>query len=114
LFYHGVRDPWFSSLDTVRYYDALTAASGGPEATRDWSRLFLVPGMGHCGGGSTLDQVDLLSAIVEWVEKDRAPDSVVAAGNAFPGRSRPLCPHPRHTHYKGSGNPEDAACFECR
>ena len=114
MFYHGVSDPWFSSLDTVQYYDKLAAASGGIDATRDWSRLFLVPGMGHCGGGSTLDQFDMLSAIVDWVEKDRAPDSVVATGNAFPGRSRPLCPHPQHTHYKGSGNPEDAASFECR
>ncbi len=114
LFYHGVSDPWFSSLDTVRYYDELAAVSGGLDATRDWSRLFLVPGMGHCGGGSTLDQFDLLSAIVEWVEKNRAPDSVVATGNAFPARSRPLCPHPQHTHYRGSGNTEDAASFECR
>ncbi len=114
LFYHGVSDPWFSSLDTVQYYDSLAAASGGLDATRDWSRLFLVPGMGHCSGGSTLDQFDMLSAIVDWVEKGTAPASVVATGNAFPGRSRPLCPHPQHTHYKGAGNPEDAASFECR
>jgi feruloyl esterase len=114
LFYHGVSDPWFSSLDTVRYYDKLATASGGVDATRDWSRLFLVPGMGHCGGGPALDRFDFLSALVEWVEKDRAPESVVATGNAFPGRSRPLCPHPQHAHYKGSGNPEDAASFECR
>lgn len=114
LFYHGVSDPWFSSLDTVQYYERLAAASGGLAATRDWSRLFLVPGMGHCGGGATVDQFDLLTALVDWVERDRAPDSVVATGAAFPGRSRPLCPHPQHTHYKGTGNPEDAANFECR
>jgi feruloyl esterase len=114
LFYHGVSDPWFSALDTIGYYEQLAAASGGLDATRDWSRLFLVPGMGHCGGGSALDQFDLLSAIVDWVENDKAPASVVATGRAFPGRSRPLCPHPQHTHYKGSGNPDDAANFECR
>jgi feruloyl esterase len=114
LFYHGVSDPWFSSLDTVEYYDKLAAASGGLDATRAWSRLFLVPGMSHCGGGSALDQFDLLSAIVDWVEHDRTPDSVAARGNAFPGRSRPLCPHPQHTAYKGTGDPEDAANFECR
>ena len=114
LLYHGVSDPWFSSLDTVEYYEKLATASGGLEATRDWSRLFLVPGMGHCGGGSTLDQFDLLSAVVDWVEHDRAPNSIVATGAAFPGRSRPLCPHPQHTAYKGSGNPEDAANFDCR
>jgi len=106
LFYHGVSDPWFSSLDTVQYYEKVAAASsGGLDATDDWSRLFLVPGMGHCGGGSTLDQFDLLSAVVDWVERDRAPDSVVATGNAFPGRSRPLCPFPQHAHYTGRGNP---------
>jgi feruloyl esterase len=114
LFYHGVSDPWFSALDTIGYYEQLAAASGGLDATRDWSRLFLVPGMGHCAGGAALDQFDLLSAIVDWVENDEAPDSVVATGRAFPGRSRPLCPHPQHTHYKGSGNPDDAASFECR
>ncbi|HJR69691.1 MAG TPA: tannase/feruloyl esterase family alpha/beta hydrolase [Gammaproteobacteria bacterium] len=114
LFYHGVSDPWFSALDTMGYYERLAAASGGLDATRDWSRLFLVPGMGHCAGGAALDQFDLLSAIVDWVENDEAPDSVVATGRAFPGRSRPLCPHPQHAHYKGSGNPEDAASFECR
>lgn len=64
--------------------------------------------------GSALDQFDLLSAVVDWVENDRAPDRVIATGRAFPGRSRPLCPHPQHAHYKGSGNPDDDANFECR
>ena len=115
LFYHGVSDPWFSSLDTIRYYQNLGDANGGAQAVRNWSRLFLVPGMGHCGGGTaTLDRFDMLSAIVDWVEKDKAPDSVVATGAAFPNRSRPLCPYPQHAHYKGSGNSEDAASFECR
>jgi feruloyl esterase len=114
LFYHGVSDPWFSSLDTVQYYERLAAASGGAAATRDWSRLFLVPGMGHCGGGTALDQFDALSAVVDWVENGQAPERIVATGNAFPRRSRPLCPHPQHAHYKGSGDPEDAASFECR
>jgi len=114
LFFHGVSDPWFSALDTVQYYESLTAASGGPDATRDWSRLFLVPGMGHCSGGETLDRFDFLSAIADWVEQDRAPDRVVATGDAFPGRSRPLCPHPEQAQYRGRGNPEDAASFDCR
>jgi feruloyl esterase len=74
-----------------------------------------VPGMGHCGGGSaTLDSFDLLSALIDWVEKGAAPDSVKATGRAFPGRSRPLCPFPTHAQYKGQGDTEDAANFECK
>ena len=114
IFWHGVSDPWFSSLDTVDYYNRLAQANGGTERVRDWSRLFLVPGAGHCGGGPSLDTFDALSAIVRWVEEGTAPDSVTATGRAFPGRSRPLCAYPMHAHYKGQGNPDDAANFECR
>jgi hypothetical protein len=115
LFYHGISDPWFSSLDTIEYYQKLGDANGGAAQVRDWSRLFLVPGMGHCGGGTAaLDQFDLLTAVVDWVEKDEAPESVVATGAAFPNRSRPLCPYPQHAHYKGTGDSENAANFECR
>ena len=115
IFWHGLSDPWFSPLDTVGYYERMTAANGGPEQVRNWSRLFLSPGMGHCGGGpAALDQFDALSAIVAWVEKGAAPESLTATGRAFPGRSRPLCAYPLHAHYKGQGNPEDARNFECR
>jgi len=115
IFVHGVSDAWFSAQDTTRYYQRLTADNGGPEAVMKWSRHFLVPGMGHCGGGdATLDRFDMLTAIVDWVEKGVAPDSVIATGPAFPGRSRPLCPYPRHAHYKGSGDVEKAENFECR
>ena len=75
----------------------------------------MVPGMGHCGGGAaTLDKFDLLQAVVDWVEKDQAPQQVVATGKAFPGRSRPLCAYPSYAHYKGSGDSEDAANYSCR
>jgi hypothetical protein len=115
IFWHGLSDPWFSALDTIDYYERMTQANGGPEQVRTWSRLFLSPGMGHCGGGpATLDTFDALTAIVDWVEKGVAPASLTATGRAFPGRSRPLCAYPLHAHYKGQGNPEDAANFECR
>jgi feruloyl esterase len=61
-----------------------------------------------------LDQFDMLSALVDWVEKGTAPASVVATGRALPGRSRPLCAYPQHAHYKGQGDPQDAKNFECR
>jgi hypothetical protein len=114
IFWHGVSDPWFSALDTIDYYERMTKANGGPEQVRNWSRLFLSPGMGHCAGGPALDSFDALSAIVRWVEAGVAPESLAATGRAFPGRSRPLCAYPLHAHYKGSGNPDLAANFECR
>jgi feruloyl esterase len=114
IFYHGDSDPWFSPLDTFGYYKDMAAANGGIEAASQWSQFYFVPGMSHCGGGQTLDQFDLLGAMVDWVEKGRAPMSVLATGKAFPGRSRPLCAYPRHAQYKGDGNPEDANSFECR
>jgi feruloyl esterase len=115
IFYHGVSDPWFSAKDTIDYYQRMTAANGGESKVKDWSRLFLAPGMGHCGGGSaTLDTFDMLTASVDWVEKGHAPESVTATGRAFPGRSRPLCAYPAHAQYKGQGNLEDVANFECQ
>jgi pimeloyl-ACP methyl ester carboxylesterase len=116
LYYHGVSDPWFSALDTVDYYERMARSSGGLEQVRaNSSRAFLVPGMGHCtSGAATLDRFDLLQAVVDWVEQGKAPERVIATGPAFPGRSRPLCPYPQYAVYKGQGNPEDAANFECR
>jgi pimeloyl-ACP methyl ester carboxylesterase len=115
LFYHGMSDPWFSPLDTIDYYERVARDNGGMEKVQQSSRVYLVPGMGHCAGGpATLDKFDLLGAVVDWVENGKAPDSVVATGADFPGRSRPLCAYPKHAQYKGQGDPEDAASFECR
>jgi len=114
IFYHGNSDPWFSPLDTFAYYKDMVAANGGRDAVSKWSQFYFVPGIGHCGGGAGLDQFDFLGAMVSWVEKGMAPRSVVATGKAFPGRSRPLCPFPKHAHYKGQGDTEDANNFECR
>jgi len=114
MFFHGVSDPWFSALDTIDYYERMAKANGGPATVSNWSRLYLAPGMGHCtGGAAALDNIDLLTPLVDWVEKGTAP-SVTATGRAFPGRSRPLCSYPQHAHYKGQGDPEKAENFECR
>jgi feruloyl esterase len=114
MFYHGVSDPWFSALDTINYYERMSAINGGMDKVKDWSRAFLVPGMRHCSGGQSLDRFDMLTAIVNWVEKGIAPDQVIATGQAFPGRSRPLCPYPEIARYKGIGDMEDTTNFECR
>ena len=115
LFYHGLSDPWFSPLATLDYYQRLSEANGGAAAARASSRLFLVPGMGHCQGGPvTLDRFDLLTAVMDWVEQGNAPDQVIATGASLPGQSRPLCAWPGHAQYKGPGDPRDAASYACR
>ena len=114
IFYHGNSDPWFSPLDTFQYYKNMSAANGGLEAASKWSQFYFVPGMAHCGGGLSLDQFDLLGAMVNWVEKGTAPASVIATGKAFPGRSRPLCPYPKHAQYRGHRDTQNAENFECK
>ena len=74
-----------------------------------------MPGMGHCSGGeTTVDTLDMLSAIVDWVEKGIAPDKVTASGRSIPGLSRPLCSYQKYPHYTGKGDSKDAESFECR
>jgi hypothetical protein len=114
LFFHGGSDPWFSPLDTLGYYQSLATTNGGADKVVEWSRMFLVPGMRHCGGGPALDQFDMLGAVVNWVEKGTAPTSVIATGKAFPGRSRPLCAYPKHAQYSGHGDTNDAHNFSCQ
>lgn len=115
IFFHGLSDPWFSAYDTTAYYERLSADNGGADAVHGFSRLFLVPGMGHCGGGAaTLDRFDLLSALVDWVEHGEAPERVTATGSDYPGRSRPLCAYPAHAHYRGNGDSNDQSSFDCQ
>jgi pimeloyl-ACP methyl ester carboxylesterase len=126
MVYHGTSDPIFSSDDTQNWYDALAAANNGSAA--NFARLFRVPGMNHCSGGPSTDQFDMLTPLVNWVEKGQAPDSVTAtargAGNAggvntdvpaswAPNRTRPLCPYPQVARYNGTGSVDDAANFTC-
>lgn len=114
IFYHGTSDPVFSPLDTLAYYERMAKNNGGLDQVENWSRFFFVPGMNHCAGGpAALDNFDMLGAVVNWVENGVAPDSVVAKGKAFPGRTRPLCAYPKHAQYKGQGDPQDAGSFEC-
>jgi len=117
LFVHGMADPIFTANDTIDYYQRLAAKNGGVAATQAFARLFLVPGMNHCSGGRATDQYDLLTTLVDWVEKGTAPTSISAAASPtnafFPRRTRPLCAWPTFAKYKGSGSLEDAANFSC-
>jgi len=117
IFLHGTADPIFSSLDTIRYQEALQARYGA-DADK-FSRVFLVPGMNHCAGGPATDEFDAVTALDSWVEKGTAPDLILARARKTPdvpwvNRTRPLCPFPKVATYKGSGDVEDAANFECR
>ena len=117
LFIHGMSDPIFSALDTMDYYERLVANNGGMEATQGFARTFFVPGMNHCSGGPATDNFDSIQAMVDWVEKGVAPDTIAAkalpANTFMPNRTRPLCAYPQFAKYKGSGNVEDASSFVC-
>jgi poly(3-hydroxybutyrate) depolymerase len=124
--YHGTSDPIFSSEDTRAWYEGLRAANNGDAS--NFARYYQVPGLNHCSGGPTTDQFDMLTPLVNWVEKGQAPESVLAsargAGNAggvnadvpatwSASRSRPLCSYPKVAKYKGTGSIEDATSFSC-
>ncbi len=111
----GVSDPIFSIKDTINWWTDLNRVNNGQAS--DFARLFAVPGMNHCSGGPATDQFDAFAALVNWVEKNVPPDSIVAkAGNAtpWPGRTRPLCSWPKQARYNGSGSIEEAGNFSCR
>ena len=117
LFIHGMSDPIFSALDTIDYYQRLAANNGGVTPTKDFARLFVVPGMNHCSGGPATDTFDSVQTMVDWVEKGIAPDSIRAVASTsnawFPNRSRPLCAWPTFARYRGTGSVEDAGSFSC-
>ena len=111
---HGMSDPFFSAYDTARYYEGVVRDNGGLEKTMPWVRYFEVPGMNHCGGGPALEDFDPLTALVEWTEKDQAPEHMLATGKSFAGVSRPVCAYPAYPHYRGTGPQADARNFECK
>jgi feruloyl esterase len=107
--------------EVINYYDKLvgfaerTGERDGLAATRDFARLFMMPGMGHCRGGDGPDQADFMSALMAWVEEGRAPERIIASRvrDGAVDMTRPLCPHPEVAQYRGSGNANDAANFQC-
>ena len=82
----------------------------------DWLRLFMVPGMGHCGGGPGPNQFNAMAALERWRELSTAPDQIVASrvDNNHVEMTRPLCPYPQVAVYQGIGSTNDAANFACK
>jgi len=109
LLWHGFNDPGPSPLSTIDYYDAVRAKV---PASKDSIRLFLLPGVLHCGGGAGPDRFDSLTALETWVEKGTPPASMLATKANSP-ISRPLCPYPQLPRYKGTGDTNDAANYSC-
>ncbi len=116
LQYHGWSDPQITPLNSIEYYKSVTAALGGASKVHGSYRLFVAPGMAHCGGGEGPNDFDELTALEQWVEHGRAPDMIPAshATNGKIDRTRPLCPYPQVASYKGSGSVDDAASFICK
>lgn len=110
---HGWGDAGVPPLGSIRYYEQVLDAVG-PQA-KESSRLYMVPGMYHCGGGPGPDTFDLLEPLVKWVEGGTTPGNIIASHitNGKVDRTRPLCPYPQVAQYKGSGSIDDAANFVC-
>jgi feruloyl esterase len=116
LQYHGWSDPQIAAGNSVDYYMSVVREMGGTEAVHDSYRLFMVPGMAHCGGGTGPNTFDMLTALEAWVERGQAPDRIIASRSreGVVDRTRPLCPYPQVAAYTGSGSTDDAANFVCR
>ena len=98
LMYAGWADPVVPPQDTAAYFEKVNKTMGD---TRDFARLFMAPGMGHCSGGVGPNQFDAVTALDQWVTKGNAPAKLIASRA---NRTRPLCPYPQVARYKGTGS----------
>jgi len=127
ILWHGFADPQIPTLNTIDYYERLIASQipghkhgrgerkEGHRRTQEFARLFLAPGVGHCGGGAGAFNIDVLPALEQWVEDGVAPDRIIASkvvGGATTF-TRPLCPYPALPRYTGTGDPTKADNFAC-
>jgi feruloyl esterase len=113
IMYFGWADPQLNPRVAVEYYDQVKEKMG--DSTGGFARLFMVPGMFHCGGGIGTGTFDVATPLLHWVESGDAPKTI-AASKVVRGavvRTRPLCPYPQMAQYKGSGSIDDAANFSC-
>lgn len=129
MLYHGTADAVFSYNDTVSWMDKVKTDFNDASS---WTKLYPVPGMGHCSGGPAADQFDMIDPLVNWVENGVAPASVQAKARGTGtntiaalinaevpatwavNRTRPLCPYPQVARYNGTGDTENASSFTCK
>jgi feruloyl esterase len=114
LVWHGWADHALMADRSIEYYNDVIRTMGNKNKVEDFFRLFLAPGMHHCSGGPGLNSFDALTALENWVEQGRAPNSLLAShvGSGVQ-RTRPLCSYPKVAVYNGKGNPNSAASFSC-
>ncbi|WP_343521515.1 tannase/feruloyl esterase family alpha/beta hydrolase [Sphingomonas sp.] len=135
IVYHGLADTLVAPGQSVAFFDRQAAQIGGTARLADSARLFLAPGMMHCGGGTGPDAFnttlgipprppsedarhDLFSALIAWADRGEAPDRIVATkfSTDEAGRiamQRPLCPYPKQAVYQGTGSTRAASNFRC-
>jgi feruloyl esterase len=113
LMYFGWADPQLNPRMGVEYYEQVTATMG--TSTNEFARLFMVPGMFHCGGGVGTSQFEMAGPLMKWVEADTAPERIeasrVVGGKVV--RTRPLCAYPQVARYQGTGSIDESANFAC-
>jgi feruloyl esterase len=112
LMYQGWAEPGIPPGHIVNYYGKVQAET--PNA-KDSVRLFMVPGMGHCGGGDGASTFDMVAALDAWMEKGQAPEQIPASRvrNGAVDRTRPLCAYPKFARYRGTGSLDEAASYSC-
>lgn len=113
LLWHGWSDQHISPQGTLAYWDALRKTMGGAAADR-FARLYLFPGVAHCGGGEGPDTFDVLTPVMAWTETGRRPGKIIASkltGDGKVTRTRPVYPYPTVARYDGTGSPDKAANF---
>jgi pimeloyl-ACP methyl ester carboxylesterase len=120
LIYHGWADEVVAPRASIEYYQSIAATMGGVANTTTFARLFMVPGMEHCGGsGPGPNVVDATATIDRWLETGVVPEQMLATKYVDDNPAgavaiaRPVCAYPQVAHYKGTGNPNRPASFEC-
>ncbi|MCK2239820.1 MULTISPECIES: tannase/feruloyl esterase family alpha/beta hydrolase [unclassified Crossiella] len=113
--WHGWTDPIIFAQGTTDYRDRVERRMGGAAKVDEFYRVFLAPGVDHCGGGAGPAPVDPLGAVVKWVEQGKAPDTLPAATKDATGAqvTRNLCRYPQISHYDGKNDPKQAASYHC-
>ena len=114
ILYHGWNDTAISPGNTIDYYSSVLAKMGGKQD--DFVRLYMAPGMQHCGGGPGPNQINWMAALERWRESNVSPGAITAAhvANNRVDMTRPLCPYPQVAVYKGTGSTNDAENFVCK